>query len=152
MRQSFPIFELEFSYEDIYNVDVDKSLAEGTQIVWHAIKFLNNSQYALTTAPVMITNIDNVFMSQDILKYSNYGSLCTVKMSKTNDIKCVYELTKTDKKEESIGWFTKISINSKKCKIEISNNKNEKVKILLTQNIKGILISSIPEIKRSKIL
>jgi len=68
----------------------------GEQAVWHAIKFTNTSGRVLTTGPVIITNPQSAFISQDLMRYTGKGSECSIILTKAMEVKVSVELKENE--------------------------------------------------------
>ncbi|MEM6965252.1 MAG: hypothetical protein AAF573_10835 [Bacteroidota bacterium] len=101
-RALYDIFEAELEYEDIYTVKLQPNQPTynsygnnsnqdvGKNIVWHALKFENNTGYPLTAGAVFFLNKtadgSNMPLSQNQIKYAPQSGEVMVKMAIASDI------------------------------------------------------------------
>eukprot|EP00341_Mesodinium_pulex_P014781 CAMPEP_0116904398 /NCGR_PEP_ID=MMETSP0467-20121206/11404_1 /TAXON_ID=283647 /ORGANISM="Mesodinium pulex, Strain SPMC105" /LENGTH=140 /DNA_ID=CAMNT_0004579053 /DNA_START=913 /DNA_END=1335 /DNA_ORIENTATION=+ len=87
VRTCLNVFNLDLAFENLYSAEVDRDAVEGSQTVWHNIKFVNESAYAFTSGPVMITTEQNAFICQDLLKFCAASEEGRIRLTRAMDIR-----------------------------------------------------------------
>lgn len=151
-RALYDIFEAELKYEDIYTVKLQPNQATynnyrndsnkdiGKNIVWHALKFENTTEYPLTAGSVFFLNNNsdgsNMPLSQNQIKYAPQSGDVTVKMSVASDILVLdadKEVGPRQKGEKSI---------TVEGTIDITNYRNESTQLKIERTITGNLLET----------
>ncbi len=151
-RVKLDILKAKIDYSDIYRVTIATSktkvrhrnfknaLSNPSNIVWHSIKFKNNSNFPLIGGVAHIQGVINNkinFISQGKVNYTNIDDSCEFKISIAPDI-VVVDSDKEFKREEVSGDF-ELTIQAK---ITVNNFKRQPVDLEITREIIGVLSDS----------
>jgi len=157
-RMYLPMFELKLSYTDVYHCTVStddpsassrssysshsqqqgSSAASRYQDVWHAIRIPNNTKLPWTTAPVMV-NRGNQFIGQDISSYTNVGDKSLINITKSLNVKVLFDESSTAKQGEVTIISSIYRVYTNVGKIMVQNQKAEQVTVMLKRIIFGEL-------------
>ncbi len=148
----FEILSEEFTYEDLYNVDLPVNGTYGTQAkdkkpneVWHSIKFANSTSKPLTTGIGMIyrkNDLNYEPVSQDQLNYTPPGAKSYLKMTVASDIAVQHNDKETARVQDiklKNYYYDKLTIEGE---IRIKNFKNKNFKLNIQRIINGELLNT----------
>ena len=143
-RMLIHLLDTEITYEDIYSVQLKKSFSRGSgnNIVWHSIKFKNNSGLPLPTGTIaFIKQEEDIIspISQNKLDFVPAGLFGGVRMTQVPDI-TVFDTEKSIQVEEKAGQ--KAKLYTVEAILSISNFKRRAVTLEVNQKIEGELLSS----------
>lgn len=143
-RMLVHLLDTEVTYEDIYSVRLKKVPSRGRfdNIVWHNIKFKNNSGLPLPTGTIaFIKEEDGIIspISQNKLDFVPAGLFGGVKMTQVPDI-AVFDTERSVEVEEKAG--IKAKLLTLEVTLNISNFKRKSVTLEINQQIEGELLSS----------
>lgn len=160
-RGYFLLFQTESDYEHLYTWDVVDSIvnnteygggADGPQDVWHSLKFKNTAKLPFTTGPA-VTVKNGEIIGQDTLNYTSTGAEALVKITKALDIRAESSEEEVSRERGALripNTSLVYDLVTLKGTLEIKNRKSESVKIKVTKDLTGELISSDNEAKATK--
>jgi hypothetical protein len=147
-KGSYPVFATTVEYKDKYEgVIPDKTNffysrycdpGESNFDVFHSLELKNVASMPLTTAPVLVINQKEQFLTQDLLKYTPVGGAVDVKLSKAIDI----VLRNTEEESARIDQAKKVGKTQYgkvviKGSISISNFQDKDVTVIIKKNVNG---------------
>ena len=152
-RGYYILFKKETEYEHIYAWDIANTIQSDTDYgrgpvdpydVWHSLKFPNKSELPWTTATAT-TFKQGEILGQDMMSYVSIGSDALVKITKALDVNA-------DQTEEEInrerGAYrlpnsgTVYDLVTLKGSLQVINRKSEDIKMRITRNFTGDLVSA----------
>lgn len=160
-RGYFLLFQTESDYEHLYTWDVVDSIvnnteygggAEGPQDIWHSLKFKNTAKLPFTTGPAVTVKNDEI-IGQDMLNYTSVGADALVKITKALDIRAESSEEEVSRERGALripNTSLVYDLVTLKGTLEIKNRKTGSVKIKVTKELTGELISSDNEAKATK--
>jgi hypothetical protein len=138
---------IDFVTNDIYQAH----LQDEPQDVWHSLKFRNTSGQPLTTAAAT-TFKDGQILGQDMMKYTPVGADAELRVSKALDIRA--ESTEEEVARERTALrlpngstFDLVTLRGTLTAI---NRKTESVKLKITKNVTGEVVTAAGEPKVTK--
>ncbi len=165
-RATYPLFETQIDYENIYCVILNPNLENNSysyrnneittriNLVQHSLQFQNQTKQPFTTGSVFITQktagVDRI-VSQDRLNYTPTGGTTEVKLSLSSDILVKYVEKIIDEKVN----FKKINsynynLITVEGKIEVKNYKNIAVKVQIKREVIGEMLKTNIDWKTTK--
>ena len=143
-RMLIHLLDTEITYEDIYSVQLKNEPSRGRHknIVWHSIKFKNNSGLPLPTGTIAFVKEEDGIVSpisQNKLDFVPAGLFGGVRMTQVPDI-AVFETEQSIKAEEKAA--PKAKLLTLEATLNICNFKRKAVTLEIKQNITGELLSS----------
>ena len=147
-RMLVQLLETEVTFEDIYSVQLSESFNgrnSGTSeenIVWHSLKFKNNSGLPLSTGTISFVKNEAgqaTPVSQSQLNFVPAGQMAKVKMSQVPDIS-VFDYDKEVERQDRVrnNWDL-VTVEST---LEVANFKDQEVQLEVEREITGELIKS----------
>lgn len=148
-----PVFAVPIEYKDIHdciipdftNFEHSRQVGDNrtTYDVFHSIELRNTTNYPLTTAGIIVTDENNRFLAQDLLKYIPKGGKGNVRLSKEINVtvKCAEEeLNRT----ENVKKIYKVYYNRVRIKgATIVENFNEKtLTVKIVKSINGSVVNA----------
>ncbi|MBA3724927.1 MAG: DUF4139 domain-containing protein [Armatimonadetes bacterium] len=145
-RGYYILFSAKSSYSHIYEWDIpDKINAPSSDRpgdVWHSLKFKNTAKQPLTTAPATIFK-DGEILGQDMLMYTSVGADALVKMTKALDVRAEDLEEEVERKavEQPVrgSYYDLVTL---KGTLSVHNRKTEPIKLKITKELTGEMIST----------
>lgn len=154
------LFSVESDYQHVYTWDVSdaisasdyRGLPEGPGDVWHSLKFKNTSENPFTTA-LATTFKDGEILGQDMLYYTSAGADALVRITKALDVRAEGSEEETDRQRLAINqpniglYFDLVTV---KGTLEVKNRKSEKIRLEISKEITGEVLSADGDPKITK--
>ncbi len=153
-RMKVQLISMNFNYDDVYSCELEQNVASRNynpkskaNVVWHSIRFKNNSKQPFTTGTVFFKKEKNeqiALVSQNQLDYTPENEYVTAKMTVAPDILISSKDIETDRKEINNDYL--LNINGE---INIANYKSFPVDLIIKRKIIGTMLDSDKEWKVS---
>lgn len=156
-RGYFALFSFEAPYEHVYTWAVDDAVVtvsrygaspgaapEGLGDVWHCLRFKNAGKQPLTTGPAS-TFKNGELLGQDLMTYISTGAQAEVKVTKALDVRAERSPEEVGREKGAIkrtDGYPIFDLVTIKETLQISNRKNEKIKMCVTRDLTGEVVST----------
>jgi len=146
-RLKTQLLKMNFDYKDVYSCELEQNAASRSynsdtksNIVWHSIRFKNESNHPLTTGTVFFKKEDKeqiALVSQNQLDYTPKNEFATAKMTVAPDIMITSNDIETSRKSVSNDYL--LNINGE---INIVNYKAFAVDLIIERKVIGTMLDS----------
>ncbi|HZH97505.1 MAG TPA: hypothetical protein VEX38_00920 [Fimbriimonadaceae bacterium] len=154
-RGYFILFQSKAPYEHLYTLDIGDTVTNNVEYrptpepstpeVWHVIKFTNTAGQPLTTGPSTVFK-DGEIMGQDTIPYTSPGAEVSHKLSKALDIAPEATEEETERQRNALqhppGTSVYYDLVTVKGTLMIQNRKNQAVKMRVTKELTGEILSA----------
>lgn len=150
-RGYYVLFTMKSPYEHIYEWDIPDYVNESQYVrrdeeppseVWHSLKFTNTAKQPLTTGPATVFKGGEI-LSQDLLSYTSAGGEGKVRMTKALDVKVEESEEEIARKRDEVpirgSYYDLVTV---KGTLLVQNRKSETLKLKITKDLTGELISA----------
>lgn len=152
-RSYYILFQAESTYDHLYTLDLLDLVANNVDYiqrddlpldVWHSIKFKNTSGQPLTTGPATMLK-EGESLGQDLLKYTSRGEDALIRMSKALDVHAEQSEEEVTRERGAIKNTYNQNVYdlvTLKGTIEIHNGKSEEVKMKISKDLTGEIVTA----------
>jgi hypothetical protein len=154
------LFSLQSDYSHVYQWDIPDRIVndryqdsqEPVGDVWHSLRFKNTADMPLTTAAATVFKNGEI-LGQDMLSYTSAGAETLVRMTKALDVRAedAEEEIERERIERQIrgGYYDLVTL---KGTLDITNRKAEDIKLSITKELTGEVVSADMNPKKKSIV
>lgn len=150
-RGYYVLLENELPYEHLYVWDIPDSIGKQLEYmdisslpkdVWHCIEFQNSTSLPWTTGLATMMK-EEMVLGQDTMKYTSIGAKALLRITKALDVRADYSEEEIERTRQALKLPNSqvFDLVVLKGTLEIINHKNENIRMRITKEITGEIVS-----------